>query len=140
MESSEASKVFIRRKKSIIHVDRNMGRLKEQVPESHPHGHFFYRAFLLGFFWPIILICLVHIPIQYISRSSHVYAHISQPGWNLPQKPMGNKHPFGLQGAFLCICGWGGLLTSRMRYGLGRVQPPLLIVLLFSSWSSSTQE
>ena len=34
MESSEASKVFIRRKKSIICVDRHMGRLKEQVPGS----------------------------------------------------------------------------------------------------------
>ena len=51
MESSEASKVFIRRKKSIIQVDRHMGKLKKQVPESPPHGHFF---------WPIILICLVH--------------------------------------------------------------------------------
>ena len=51
-------------KNSTVHVDRHKGRLREGVPESCPHGSFnyFYGAFLLGFLWPIILICLVHSP------------------------------------------------------------------------------
>ena len=38
MESSEASKVCIKREKGIIHVDRHRGRLRGRVPELHPHG------------------------------------------------------------------------------------------------------
>ena len=58
MESSETSKVFIRRKRvqyvwTDIQVDCER--------ESHPHGslNHLYGTFLLGFLWPIILICLV---------------------------------------------------------------------------------
>ena len=32
MESSETSKVFLRREKSTVHVDRHMGRLRGTVP------------------------------------------------------------------------------------------------------------
>ena len=43
-ESSEVGKVFIGRKKSTVHVDRDMGRLKGRVPESHSLGslNYFY--------------------------------------------------------------------------------------------------
>ena len=56
--------VFIRRKKSTVRVDRQMGRLRGKVSEFHPHSglNFIYGAFLPGFLWPIILICLVHSP------------------------------------------------------------------------------
>ena len=53
--------------------------------------------------------------------------------------------PFDLQGAFLLMCSLGGLLTSGMRnkwsliFPLGRVQPPLSIVLLFLSQSTGPQ-
>ena len=63
-ESSEASKVFIRRKKSTVRVDRQMGRLRGKVSEFHPHScfNYFYGAFLPRFLWPNVLICLVHSP------------------------------------------------------------------------------
>ena len=53
--------VFIGRKKSTVHIDRHMGILRDRVTESHPRGNLnsFYGTFLLGFLWPIILICLV---------------------------------------------------------------------------------
>ena len=43
-----------------IDIRANSGR----VTESRPHSglNYFYGAFLLGFIWPIILICLVHSP------------------------------------------------------------------------------
>ena len=57
MESSETSKVFCRRKKkSTIHVDTYMGRLRGRVCGSL---NSFYGAFLPDHLWPIILICLV---------------------------------------------------------------------------------
>ena len=61
-ESSEASKVFIRRKKSTVHVDGHTGRLRER--ESRPRGslNHFYGPFLPGFLWPIALFCLVLSP------------------------------------------------------------------------------
>ena len=37
-KSSEASKVFIRRKMRTIHVERHTGRLRGRVPELCPHG------------------------------------------------------------------------------------------------------
>ena len=56
--------MFIRRKRSTVHVDRHMVRLRGRVPESHPCGslNYFYGIFLLDFRWPIILICLVYNP------------------------------------------------------------------------------
>ena len=42
--------------------DRHTGRLRGKVSEFHPHGslNYFYRAFLPGFLWPVIFICLVN--------------------------------------------------------------------------------
>ena len=50
-ESSEVGKVFIGRKKSTVHVDRDMGRLKGRVPESHSLGslNYFYGGISFGF-------------------------------------------------------------------------------------------
>ena len=64
MESSEANKVFVKRKKSPVCMDRHTGRLRGTVPELHPCGilNHLYETFLLVFLWPVILICLVHSP------------------------------------------------------------------------------
>ena len=62
VESSETSKVFIKRKTSTVRVDRHLGRLR--VPELHPRGslNYFYGVFLMGFPLTNHLICLVHSP------------------------------------------------------------------------------
>ena len=53
-ESSEASKVFIKRKESTVRVNRHMGRLRGRVPELGPCGGLnrLDRAFLPVFLWP----------------------------------------------------------------------------------------
>ena len=72
-----------------------------------------------------------------------VHTSLSQDGFH--RKGVWVEHPlasfpFGLQGAFLCMCGQGSLLTSRMRnMWSGRALPPHLIVLLLSSWIFSPQ-
>ena len=81
MESSEASKMFIKRKKSAVGVDRHTGRLRDSpcVAKLHPRGRLncFYGAFLLGFLWPVILICLVHTPyLVYLRISPCVCTHL----------------------------------------------------------------
>ena len=41
-DSSEISEVFVKRKKSTVHVDRHTGELRERVSELHPWGSFSY--------------------------------------------------------------------------------------------------
>ena len=79
MESHEVSKECIKRKKRAVHVDRHTGRLRGRAPESRPHGslNHSFRTFLLGVLWPIVLICLVHSHIYYISESSQLFTYIS---------------------------------------------------------------
>ena len=76
MESSE--QVFIRRKKSTAYVDRHMGGLRWRVAELHSHGslNYFYGA-LLGFLWPIVLICLIQSSyLIHLSILACVYTHL----------------------------------------------------------------
>ena len=58
IESSEIGKVFIRRKKSTVYVDRHTGRLRGRIAPSWQ-----FKLLICGissrFPWPIILICLV---------------------------------------------------------------------------------
>ena len=118
-----------------------------RVIESRPSGNlnYFYGEFLPGFFWPIILICLVCSPyLVYLGPPPMcVHTFLSQDGFH--RKGIWVEHPlasfpFGLQGAFLRMCGQGSLLTSRMRnMWSGRALPPHLIVLLLSSWIFSPQ-
>ena len=71
--------VFIKRKKSTVHVDRYTGRLRGRVPESCPHGSlpYFYGAFLLVSRWPVIFICLVHSPyLVYLRILPYVLMHL----------------------------------------------------------------
>ena len=57
-ESSETSKVFIRRKRvQYMWIDTQVGSERESLPRGSLYH--FYGAFLLGFLRPIILLCLV---------------------------------------------------------------------------------
>ena len=84
MKSSETSKVFIRKKRNTILVDRHTGRLREKdrerETESHPQGNlnYFYGSILV-FLLPIILICLVQSPylVYYLRILPFVYMHLS---------------------------------------------------------------
>ena len=62
---------------------------------------------------------------------------ISELRWSLAQRPVDSWHhllwgdthsPFDLQGIFLCLCHWGGLLNFDSKecviFSLGTVQPP----------------
>ena len=62
IKNSEASRIFIKRTKSTLHVDRHMGGLRVRVAEVHQNCslNYFYKALLPGFLWPIILIYLIH--------------------------------------------------------------------------------
>ena len=123
MESSETSKVFIKREKiRTVCVDRYMGRLRRRVPESHSHSglNYFHRAFLLGFFWPIIWLASFTVHIWYISGSSYVCACIFKPRWVLLKKHVDSLAlititPLWPPRSFLHMCGWGDLLTSGGR-------------------------
>ena len=139
-ESSETSKVFIRRKKSTVCVDRHTGGLRELHPcgsLSHLYGHFFQVSFGQSFwfdrFW---------VRIWYISGPSHVCTCISHPRWIPVKRPMGSltSLPFWPPRTFID----GKVsLTLRMRnmwsliFYLGKAQPPLSIILLL--WSFCPQ-
>jgi len=77
-ESSEASKVFVKRKKSMIHGDKHMDRLRGKIPELSPRGSLnnYVGEFFLIFLWPIILICLVHSSFG-ISQDPSMFVHAS---------------------------------------------------------------
>ena len=90
-ESSEVGKVFMKRRKTIVHVCRHIDRLRRSVPKSLSHAlmagfsflsfffffNHYYGAFLLVFFWPVILICLVPNPyVVYLSIFSYVHMHL----------------------------------------------------------------
>ena len=139
--------MFIRRKKEYSSVDRHTGILREVESCFHGSLNHLYRAFLPGFLWPIILICLVQSPyLVYLRMLPCVCTHLLAK-MNSTEEAYGKLAslsitlPFYLQGVFLCMCSWGGFLTLRMRnmwsliFYLGRTLPPPLIVLLFSCWS-----
>ena len=87
MESSKASKVFMKRRKRTIHMYRYIGRLRGRVPELLSRGlvavffffflNLYYGAFLLAFFWPVISICLVASTyLVYLRILSYVHMHL----------------------------------------------------------------
>ena len=57
MGSGEESKAFISRNKNTLGVDRCTSGLRELY--NHGILNHLYGAFLPGFLWPIILLCLV---------------------------------------------------------------------------------
>ena len=78
-ESSEASKVFVKRKKSMIHGDKHMDRLRGKIPELSPRGSL--NNYVREFFSDFPLANHFDLPgsqfIWYISGSFHVCACIS---------------------------------------------------------------
>ena len=131
--------MFIKRKKSTVRMDRHTGRLRGRVPESHPCGNlnYFYGAFLLVVLWPVFFDLPGSQSISGISQDLSMYVHASLSKHGFYHKSLWvflASLPFDLQGAFLCTCSHGGLLTSRMRnMWSGKAQPHPLTVLLFSS-------
>ena len=150
-ESSETSKEFIRRKKrSTVCVDRHTGGLRERVVPLWQ-----LESLLWGISSGFPLTNHFDLPgsepIFGVSQDFPMYARtsLSQDGVYRRGLWVGlttwRHSPFDLQGAFLHMCSWGGLLTLRMRnmwsliFYLGRAQPSLSVVLLFPSWSISPQ-
>ena len=127
-ESSEASKVFIKRGKKAQYVwtDHEV----ERVTELHPCGSLndFYGVFCPCFLWPIILICRVHRSFWYIvGVHTHLLAKM-----DFTKKASGYSIPYhcsllACKEPFLCMCGLRGFLISEQKIcGLGRAQPPHL--------------
>ena len=134
MESSEASKVFVRSKESKVHVERHTGWTLESV-RVRPSWQF--ELLLWGISSGFPLISHLNLPgsesIFGVSQIlSCVHTRFAQPRWIPPQRLMGSwrqlaSFSFGPQGVFLRMCGQGRLLSLRMRVcGVGRAQPPIV--------------
>ena len=125
-----------------------MGGLWDRITELQSRGslNYFYGAFLPGFLWPIILICLVlSLYLVYLRilpcRHTHLLAKMNSTknvyGYSIPW----HHSLFDLQESFLscCVAGEVSWLPEWEICGLGRAHSPPLIVPLFSSWSFSLQ-
>ena len=120
-ESNETSRVFIKRENvQYMWMDTQADSGRERVAKSHPHGSLncCYWVFLLGFLRPTILICVVHSPyliyLGILPCCGRILPYIStsqSSGQGIPW----HYSPFDLQGAFLCRCSQGGLLTPGTR-------------------------
>ena len=94
---------------------------------NHLHG-----TFLPGFLWPINLLCLNLSPCMvYLRIFPCIHVCISYPRWISVKRPGWHYSPFKLQGGFLCIYTWQGLLDlGNEKYVVsvfypGRAQPQL---------------
>ena len=103
-------------------------------------GHFFQVSCGQSFWFALFIVCIWYILVS----SQEVCISLSQDGFYW--KGLWVDHPlasfsFGLKEGFLCTCGQGGLLTSRMRNVWSKQdQLPPSIALLFSSSSFDLQE
>ena len=142
MESSETNRVFIRRKKSTVFVDRWL----RVAPRGSSHhfffclfcSHRFYWAFLPRFLWPVVLLCLVlSLYLVYLRVLLFVMC-ISKLRWIPGKRPMNRLTSltmkrcsyFDHQGAFLHMWRREGLLDFENEkyvvFYLLRAQPPPL--------------
>ena len=143
MESSEASKVVMKRRKSAVRVGRHTGRLRGQVPGllSQSRGSLsnFYGALLPGFLWPIILTCLVHssylVHVRILPCVRTSLLAKMDPTLKVSGKASLDMTPLWPPKSLFCACVVGEVsrLQEREICGLSRAQPPPLIVLLFLS-------
>ena len=133
--------IFIKRKKSIVCVDRHTGRLRGRVPELCPHGslNHLYGAFLPVFLWPNFLICLDHSPyLAYVmilsslgqDRFYRTGVWVEHPLTSSP--PLISNEPFCAR--VVREVSW---LWEWEMCGLGKVRSSPSVVLLFSFWSFS---
>ena len=114
-------------------MDRHFGRLTGRVPELCPHGNLnhLYGAFLSGFLWPIIMICLVCSPYLVYLRIL-VYVCISYPRWILLKRLLGRTSldltPVWFPRSLFCTCVVGEVWLREWEICVFcRVQPPPLI-------------
>ena len=124
----------------MVLVHRHAGGLRDRVAPGRSLNHF-YGAFLLGFLWSIISVCVVLSPfVVYIRILSCVHSHLSQSGFQwVAWKVALASLPFWSPRSFLVR---KVPLTSRMRnmwpllcfIWAGPIQPPLSTVLLIF-WS-----
>ena len=115
-ESSETNKVFIRRKKEYVWIDTQVGSERESCPRGSLNH--LYGAFLPGFLWPIILLCLVlSLYLVYLRVLPCMRAYLlakmdsSEEAYGL-----GDITPFSISKKPFCACIVGKVsLTSRTR-------------------------
>ena len=129
-------KYLLRGKRSTVHVDRHMGRLRER--ESHwvaPSWQFdlLFWGISSRSLWLIISICLVHSPylvyfriLLYVHTLSLSQDRVYQKGlWVEHHFSLNSKEPF-----CTCVVREVSWLWEWEICGLGRAWPPLLTVLL----------
>ena len=85
-----------------------MGGLWDRITELQPHGslNYFYGAFLPGFLWPIILLCLILNPyLVYFRVLPCVHMHLSAKV-DSSEEVYGQVDitPFFTSKKLLCIC------------------------------------
>ena len=112
----------------------------ERVTEFCPRGSL--NSFMWHFFW-VSLASHFGLPgsqsIFGISQDPPMCVHASFSQDGFYQKGERVEHPFDLQGTFVCMCGWGGLLTlitRNMWSGQGPESSPncpAVVVLEFQS-------
>ena len=87
-----------------------------------PRGslNYLYGVFLLGFLWPVILICLVHSP--YLADlkifecvHTHLLAKVDSTAEAISRTSLDITHILTSKEPFLHLCSLRGLLTMRMR-------------------------
>ena len=148
MESSEASKVFIRREKSTVRVYRHTGRLRER--ESLSLALMQFESLLWGISLGFPLANHYDLPgsqsLFGISQDPPMYAHASLSQDGFYRKGIWVEHPltelfFGLQEAFLHRCGQWSPDFANEKYVVW-TGPRLLAltVLLFSHVGFNSQE
>ena len=148
MGSSKGSKVFIKRGKKKVHVDRQTGRLRE-TERWWVKPLWQFELLLKGIPFGCPLANHFDLPVSQsvfsIYQEPPMYAHtyLSQDGFywkdvwvkNIPwcNSPLASKEPF------LHTCGQGGLLTSRIRNMWSEQGPafslncPAILILEFQS-------
>ena len=135
-QSSEANKVFIKRKIRTVCVNRHMGTQGESCWVA-PSGQF--ELLLWGI--SCILSGLVHSPcLVYIRTFPWIHMHLLA-NMDFTEKELGipwHNSPLASKEAFCgCVFRETSWLWEQEICGLGRAQPPPLIVLLSLSWSFS---
>ena len=143
IESMKQVKYLWRGKKSTVCVDRHMGRHREK--DSCTIAIWIHLWCVSpGFLWPIVLIYFVHSPyLVYLRIFPCVHMHLLAK-MDFTKKVYGQRTSLDITSLWPprrlsahCVVSEVSWLLDWEICGPGRAQPPLLIVLLFLSWSFS---